>query len=120
MKKTFLLVIGLHAALAAMLTAAPPTTEPPTVKTEVGPLPDEDVLLCRVVFLHSLTSIDIYKGRADIIHNGKFYALEGRGGYDQYGAVEFLQSPTGNNVVILPDGSCDLYLDGVQYRFSPE
>lgn len=116
----FLLIVALHAALAAMLYAAPPTTEPPAFKTEVGPLPDEDVLLGRIVFLHSLTSIDIYKGRADIIHNGQFHFMQGQGGFDKYGALEFLESPTGNAVTILPDGSCDLYLDGHSYRFNPE
>ena len=114
--RKLLLPVFMFAILAALLCAA---TLNATPTNHGDPLPDEDVLLCRVAFLNDLTQIDIYKGRADIILNGLFYALTGTGVVDRYGAVELLESPTGNAVVILPDGSCDLYLGGIQYRFTP-
>ena len=111
-KVTFLLVIALHFALAGILYAA--TTEP---KTTLSP---EDTQIARADFPKQNAFVCLYKSGGEIALNGRTYTLQGETSTDRYGACELVESPTGNAVTILPDGSCDLLLNGVQYRFQPE
>ena len=100
----------LFASLAGLLYAAA-NTEP------TKPLPPEDTLVAKADFPAQDAKIQIWQTRADLLIKDVPYTLYGNAVTDKYGAVELLEGPTGNNVVILPDGSCDVYLNGVQYRF---
>lgn len=111
MKRTATIAaVVLHIALAAVLYAS--TTNPD--------LPPEDVIVKRASYLNQGCQVDIYQTRADIALNGQTYILTGTAETDRYGAVSLLESPTGNAVTILPDGSADAYLNGVQHRFEFE
>jgi len=114
MKKTFLLVIGLHFALAGIIYATTTNTEPATA------LSPEDTQIARADFPNQNAFICLYKSGGEIALNGRTYTLQGETSTDKYGACELVESPTGNSVVILPDGSADLFLNGVQCRFQPE
>ena len=114
MKKTFLLVIGLHFALAGIIYATTTNTEPATA------LSPEDTQIARADFPEQNAFICLYKQGGEIALNGRTYFLQGETTVDKYGACELVESPIGNAVTILPDGSCDLFLNGVQYRFQPE
>ena len=113
-KVTFLLVIGLHFALAGILYATTANTEPTTT------LSPEDTQIARADFPTQNAFVCLYKSGGEIALNGRTYTLQGETTLDKYGACELVESPTGNAVTILPDGSCDLFLNGVQYRFQPE
>ena len=114
MKKTFLLVIGLHFALAGIIYATTANNEPTTA------LSPEDTQIARADFPTQNAFVCLYKSGGEIALNGRTYTLQGETTLDKYGACELVESPTGNSVVILPDGSADLFINGVQYRFQPE
>ena len=112
MKKGTILAIALHFILAAIIYANA-TTEPTN-------LPPEDTLVAKADYPNQGCQIQIWQSRADLLLNGKPYTLTGTATTDEHGAVELLESPTGNTVSIFPDGSADVLLAGVRYQFDFE
>lgn len=113
MKKGTLIAIALHLALAGIVFGHV-LTEP------TKPLPPEDTLIAKADFTAQEAQIQIWKVRADLLISGKPYTLTGDAITDQWGGVTLLESPTGNAVTILPDGSADVQIGGTVYRFEPE
>ena len=111
--KGTLLAICLHLVLAGIVYAAT-ATEP------TKPLPPEDTLIAKADYPNQNCQIQIWQTRADLLLNGKPYTLTGTATRDEHGAVELLESPTGNTVSIFPDGSADVLLAGVRYQFDFE
>lgn len=113
--KKVLFIVGLHFALACVLYAATNSTEP---KTTLAP---EDTQIARADFPAQNAFICLYKQGGEIALNGRTYFIEGQTTVDQFGgAAIIVDTLTKNAITILPDGSADLYLNGVQYRFSKE
>jgi hypothetical protein len=106
------LIIALHFALAGILYAA--TTEPSNT------LAPEDTKVASAEYPEQNAFICLYKQGGEVALNGRTYTLQGETTVDKYGAAELIESPTGNAVTILPDGSADIYLNGHSYRFNPE
>lgn len=104
MKGTFL-AIALHFALACCLYATAIPEDNPIARANY---PNQNAFIC------------IYQSGAEIALNGRTHFLQGTANVDQYGAVELIEGPTGSAVAILPDGSADLSLAGIQYTFQPE
>ena len=113
MKRGTILAIALHLALAAILYANT-TTEP------TKPLPPEDTLIAKADYPSQNCQIQIWQSRADLLIDGKAYTLTGTATRDKYGAVELIESPTGNAATILPNGSADVVLNGAQRTFEAE
>lgn len=111
-KFTPVLITLMFATLGGILYA---TTATEPTKT----LPPEDTLIKAADYPAQNAQIQVWQTRADIALNGKPYTMYGDAVTDPYGGVTLLESPTANAVVILPDGSCDLYLGGIEYRFTP-
>ena len=102
--KATLLAIALHIILAGVLYA---TTNP-------------DTLLAKAEFHDRQAYIQIWDGSANVVIDCLAYDLAGDAVTDPYGGVTLLESPTGNAVTIFQDGSADVYVGGVLYRFTPE
>ena len=111
--KGTLLAICLHLVLAGIVYAAT-ATEP------TKPLPPEDTLIAKADYPNQNCQIQIWQTRADLIISGKPYTFYGDSTTDQWNGVSLLESPTGNAVTILGDGSADVNLNGQTYTFTAE
>ena len=103
MKGTFL-AIALHLTLAGILSAH--------VLCER--------LIAKSDFPNQNAQVQIWEKSANLLISGKSYDLTGTAVTDPYGGVTLLESPTGNAVTIFSDGSADVYVGGVLYRFEAE
>lgn len=105
MKKGTVLAFALHICLAAVIYAA--TTNPT--------LPPEDTVVFYGVYQN--TQIVLYQSCGEIAINGRTHILQATTVSDEFGGFVCLESPTGDFIEVLPDGSAKARIEGQEYQF---